>query len=144
MIFLDANVLLRFLTAPTTEQDVNRKAEAHALLARIDAGELAATTSEVVLHEVSYILTSSRQYRLAASQATILIRIILAMKGLEFPADDRAVYIRALDLWEEHPKLEFSDAVIAARCEHGGHELATFDRHFDALPSINRWSLAES
>jgi predicted nucleic acid-binding protein len=50
------------------------------------------------------------------------------------------LFIRALDLWEQHPVLEFSDAVIAARCERGGHELATFDGHFDRVASVRKWS----
>lgn len=38
-----------------------------------------------------------------------------------------------------HPRLGFADCVIAARCEAAGHDLATFDRHFDAIPTLARW-----
>ena len=39
----------------------------------------------------------------------------------------------------EWPKLEFSDSVIAARCERAGHQFATFDRHFQDLPFLEFW-----
>lgn len=73
------------------------------------------------------------------TNATEILRDFMALSGLSVPDPDRALFNRAFDLWEAHPKLEFSDAVIAARCEHGDFELASFDRHFDRLDHLRRW-----
>lgn len=142
MIFLDTNVLLRILTAPATPRDRVRRTQAISLISRANAGEIQVTFSEVVLHEVSYVLTSSRQYKLTPSQAIPLLRSVLGIGGLILPDNDLEVFHLALDLWERHPKIEFSDAVIAVRCEQDDYELASFDRHFDAITSIKRWTPA--
>jgi predicted nucleic acid-binding protein len=65
--------------------------------------------------------------------------MILNWPGMRFPGDDGPTFRRALEIWEQHPKMEFSDSVIAARCERAGHELATFYRHFAAIPSLTLW-----
>lgn len=142
MIFLDSNIFLRALTAPVTASDREWREQAALLFAGIESGKLEATTSEVVLHEVSFNLTSSKHYAMAAHDVIRILRFLLAMMGLRFSGQEKDVYLRALDLWEEHPKLEFSDAVIAARCEHGDLELASFDRHFDRLDHLRRWQPA--
>jgi predicted nucleic acid-binding protein len=144
VIFLDANVLLRVLTAPATPQDIARQTQAISLLSRASADEVQVTFSEVVLHEVSYVLTSPRQYGFTPDQAIPMLRSILGIRGLLLPENDLAIFQLALDLWERYPKLEFSDAVIATRCEQRDCELASFDRHFDAVPSIRRWVPDES
>jgi predicted nucleic acid-binding protein len=139
MIFVDANVFLRALTQPSTARDEEWRRQATVLFQGIVAGNILATTSEVVLHEVSFSLTSQKQYRMPAVDAIRLLRSIISMPGMTFPGLEEDIYRRALDLWELHPKLEFSDAVIAARCERGDLELASFDRHFDQLPQLRRW-----
>jgi len=140
VIFIDANILLRHFTEAETPADLPRKAVARELCRRMEAGEVSVTTSEIVLHEVCYILTSRRHYGQSSSEVILAIRTVLQWPGFVLPANERALFVRALDLWEQHPKLEFSDAVIAARCERGDHELATFDRHFDAIESVRKWS----
>ena len=74
------------------------------------------------------------------TDAIEILRDFMALSGLWLPDPDRGFFVRALDLWEEHPKLEFSDAVIAARCEQHDLDLASFDRHFDQLDHLRRWS----
>jgi predicted nucleic acid-binding protein len=143
VIFLDTNIILRAVTTPRTPQDQRRQQQALDLLERVGKDEVSATASEVVLHEIATNLISPRQYGLSAGSAIEILRDFLALAGLYFPGDDEVVYVRALDLWEAHPKLEFSDAVIAARCERNDLELASFDRHFDRLPGLRRWIPAE-
>ena len=139
MIFVDTNVFLLYLTPVSTVADVPRKAHARSLFAQIETGELPATASEVVLHEVCFILTSSKHYRYTAAQIAPEMSNMIQWPGFVFPLVDKAVYTRAFELWEQHPKLEFSDSVIAARCERSGHQLATFDRHFQNLPFLDFW-----
>ncbi len=139
MIFVDTNVFLRYFTPATTSEDLPRKARARNLFDQIETGELLATTSEVVLHEVCFILGSSKHYHYSAAQIAPELSAMIQWPGFVFPMADKDVYSRAFELWEQLPKLEFSDSVIAARCERSGHELATFDRHFRDLPFLEFW-----
>lgn len=142
MIFLDSNVFLRHLTPPSTQADVNRKAIARSVFERLAVGELTATTSEVVIHEVCFILRSPKQYGRSATEIVPAMLAILQLPGFWFPQGDQETYLHALALWSQHPKLEFADSVIAARCERSGHQLATFDRHFADLPFVTLWQPA--
>jgi predicted nucleic acid-binding protein len=139
VIFLDANVFLRHLTPPSAEADENRKTIARALFDGLATGELVATTSEVAIHEVCFVLGSPRQYGRSPAEIIPAMMALLQLPGFRFPQGDQEIYLHALDLWSQHPKLEFADSVIAARCERSGHELATFDRHFENLPFVNLW-----
>jgi predicted nucleic acid-binding protein len=139
MIFVDANVFLRYLTSATTSADLPRKAQARNLFNKLETGDVLATTSEVVLHEVCYILGSPKHYHHIAAQIAPELSAMIQWPGFVFPMTDKDVYVRAFELWEEHPRLEFSDSVIAARCERAGHELATFDQHFQDLPFLQIW-----
>lgn len=139
MIFVDANVFLRYLTPAATPADLPRKTQARSLFDRLQTGDVLATTSEVVLHEVSFILGSSKHYGHTAATIAPQLSAMIQWPGFVFPMTDKAVYVRALEIWERRPVLEFSDAVIAARCERSGHELATFDKHFRELPFLQFW-----
>lgn len=139
MIFVDANVFLRYLTSAQTNADLPRKAHARSLFAQIETGDLLASASEVVIHEVCFILTSPKHYRYTAETVAPELATIIKWPGFVFPMADKLIYLRALEIWMHHPRLEFSDSVIAARCERAGHELATFDRHFRDLPFLQLW-----
>jgi len=135
MIFLDANMFLRVLGGGGSAQ----VQVALGLLKQIQRGDIRATTSEVVLHEVCYVLESKSQYGRNVDEIVDAIMDMLSWPGFWFPRDDKEMYLRALDLWSQHPQLGFADSVIAARCERAGHELATFDRHFQELPTLQLW-----
>ena len=139
MIFLDANVFLRHLSPATTSAVANMKGIAGNLFDTVEMGRAIVTTSEVVIHEVCYILSSPKHYGQAAAAIAPVLSAMLQWPGFHFPAGERELYVRALDIWEMHPELEFSDSIIAARCERAGHELATFDKHFAALSFVQLW-----
>ena len=140
MIFLDANVLLRYLAPAETAFQLQMQDVADVLFAALAAGEIEATTSEVVLHEVCYIFASKKHYGAGVEQVITALEPILRLPALKFPSVDRGIYLRALELWRANPKLEFSDSVIAARCEANGWELATFDEQLGSLPNLTRWT----
>lgn len=144
MIFLDTNVFLRFLVAPVTDQDRIWHVQATGLMEAIRTGSIHATCSEVVIHEVCHVLGSKRQYGMQPSDIVDLMRTVLSFAGMRFDGEQGVVVLRALEIWSGHPRLEFSDSVIAARCERSGHELATFDRHFRDLPFLDFWQLETS
>lgn len=135
MIFLDANMFLRVLGGGSSEQ----VQQALDVIRRIQRDDILATTSEVVIHEVCYLLESKRHYGRDVQEIVNAVSGILSWPGFRFPTGEKELYLRALDLWAQHPKLGFADSVIAARCERDGHELATFDRHFRDLPFLRFW-----
>jgi len=110
MIFLDTNIFLRYLT----RDDAEKSAVCLALLQRGQAGE-EATTSEVVLAEVAYVLSSPRQYKLSHAD------------------------VSALDRYSTYPHLDFEDCLTVAQIEQQGiGTLASYDRGFDRVPGITR------
>src|SRR4051812_7951490 len=138
MIFLDANIFLRFIVQPTSSETVAMHDRAANLFRALEEGMLRATTSEVVLHEVSFVLASKKHYGLSAEAIARILRPLIELPALRFRRGERRIFLRALEIYSAYPKLEFSDSVIAARCESGELELATFDESLAALPTIRR------
>lgn len=139
MIFLDANVVLRYLVAPATPEIRVMAETARALFAAVERGDEEITTTEVVLHEVTFVLNAKAHYALPVPTIARDLRTILHLPGFRLPRGQKRLYLRALDLWESHPKLGLADAIVAASVEQRGIALASFDRHFDAIPGITRW-----
>ena len=139
MIFLDTNYFLRFWTEDDVPENAARQAIAAALFSEIDVGAIEATTTEAVLVEVAYVLTSKRQYDLPASAAASYLAEAVRMPGLRLAPGKKEQYLRALELWRERPTLGFVDALTAIVVEDAGHLLATFDSDFDVLPGITFW-----
>jgi len=139
MILVDTNVFLRYLTTATSEATERMQREALSLFRQIESGDLQATTTEVVLHEICFILCSAKQYGFDPDRVVVYLRTMLGWPGWVFPPGDKDVYLRALDIFAEHPKLEFSDSVIAARAEAVGAQLATFDERLARMPFVERW-----
>lgn len=140
MTFLNANIFFRALVEPTTPQSVAMTEQAKALFREIDRGEQDATTSEAVIAEVACVLSSRRQYGMAPEEVAARLRPLLTLSHLQLPRGRRRLYLRALDLWMTFPKLGVVDALTAATVEDTDVMLATFDRDFDALPGLARWS----
>ena len=139
MIFLDANIFLRHLVRPATPETERMEAIVSTLFAAIERGDQEATTSEVVLHEVCYVLASKKHYHLSAVDIAAYLIPMLRMPGLKLGRGEKRLYVRALEIYVANPKLEFADAIIAARCETAGMELATFDEKLAKVPTIIRW-----
>lgn len=132
MIFLDANIFLRYLT----QDDPDKTRACLALLQRIQAGE-EATTSEVILAEVAFVLSSPRQYDLSHAEVSARLRPVLLLRGLKVPNKRRV--LRTLDLYATHPQLDFEDCLTVAQVEQ--QKIATlisYDRGFDAVPGVAR------
>jgi predicted nucleic acid-binding protein len=136
MRFADANIFLRFLTQPVTPIDHQRWTACLSLFARVQRGDEAITTSEAILAEVFFVLTSPRQYGLAVVDVAARLDPILAMRGLKLPG--KRIYRRALSLLATQPKLGFEDALIAARLQGTKMHLLSYDSDFDRVPGITR------
>lgn len=133
MIFLDTNIFLRFLI-----RDDPEKAEAcRSLLRRVQEGTEEATTSETVLAEVAYVLSSPKQYALSHADVGSRLGVLLALRGLKL-ANKRRIQ-RALELYSTYPRLDFEDCLSVAQIEqHGIPTLVSYDRGFDRVPGITR------
>ena len=138
MTFLDANYFLRYLVAPTSPATRAMHDEATALFAAVERGEEDATTSEAVLAEVAFVLTSPRQYHLPAADVAAYLAPIIRLPHLKLPRGQKRRYLRALEVWAAYPRLGFVDALTVALVEHTPVALATFDSDFDRLPGIIR------
>ena len=139
MIFLYANVFLRYLVAPSTPQIQAMAETARVLFEAVERGDEEITTTEVVLHEVAYILASKNQYNLPIADIITGLRTILRLPGFRLARGQKRLYLRALDLWDTYPKLGFADAIVAASVEQRSIPLATFDADFDQIPGITCW-----
>ncbi len=140
MIFLDANYFLRYLVQPVTPAQYEMAEVTRALFEAVERGDEEITTTEVVLHEVIYVLASKKHYAVPPPEIAAIIGLILQMPGFRLPRGDKRIYLRALDLFATHANLGFADAVVASRVERQGIPLATFDKDFDNIPGITRWS----
>ena len=125
MIFIDANVYIRYLAVPTPPQDHANAQRAAELFDRVDSGDAEVTTSEATLAEVAFVLTSPRHYGTPRSTAADRLKPLLLPRGCRMPAKD--VALRALDIWVERPALSFPGALAAAYSLERGYEVATFD-----------------
>ena len=139
MTFVDSNYFLRYLTQPITAEDHVMTEIARALFDAVERGEEDVTTTEVVLHEVAFVLASKHHYATPPADIVADLKRILQMTGFRLAAGDKQRYLRALDLYAAHPTWGLADAIVAATVEMLGIPLATFDRHFDRLPGIARW-----
>lgn len=134
MIFVDANYFLRYLVQPVTAQDRINERRAAALFALVDEDAMEVTTSEAILAEVAFILTSPRHYAAPRSMAASGLKALLRARGFRMAAKDMALL--ALDLWVAHPVLSFPDALGAAYSASRGYELATFDTALSRTPGV--------
>lgn len=139
MTFLDANIVLRYLVAPTSPETAAMQDQAAALFEAIERGEEEATTSEAVLAEVAFVLASPRQYHLSAADVAAYLAPLIQLPGLALPRGQKHRYLRALDIWAVTPTFGFVDALTVALVEHSPIELATFDTDFDLIPGVTRW-----
>jgi predicted nucleic acid-binding protein len=127
MIFVDTNIFIYVLTSPVTPRDIHMQQRSRELFAEIASGKTHAILSEVVVHELFSTMMSSRLRQMSIVDLCEIVRSILNWPGWVMTTSDKTVFLRALDILQQHPKLEFSDSVIAARAEALGATLATFD-----------------
>ncbi|MBN1218755.1 MAG: PIN domain-containing protein [Anaerolineae bacterium] len=132
MPFVDTNIFIRYLT-----KDDPAKAQAcFELFQQAAANQVALTTTEAVITEVVYVLSSQKTYGLARADVRARLYPLLSVSGLRLP--HRQTYLRALDLYTLYP-LDFEDAVIVAQMERQKiNELYSYDQGFDRVASLTR------
>jgi predicted nucleic acid-binding protein len=138
MIFVDASFYLRYLVQSVTPQDRINESRAAALFVLVDSGAVETTTSEAILAEVAFILTSPRHYGASRSTAAAGLKALVRPRSCRLPAKE--VSLRALDIWVAHPELSFPDALAAAYSALRGFELATFDIALSRAPGVTAYA----
>jgi len=132
MRFVDTSIFIRHLT-----RDDPEKAQAcYQLFLSAQRNEVALTTSEAVIAEVVYVLSSKQLYNLPREQIRALLYPLLTLRGLKLSG--REAYLRALDVYASSD-LDFEDAITVANMErHQLSEIYSYDRHFDQMSSLTR------
>lgn len=78
MNLIDANVFIRYLIG----DDATKQRTSKTLIDRIRAGQEETFTTDIVVHEVCYILSASTHYNLSHQDIRDRLYPILAMGGL--------------------------------------------------------------
>lgn len=128
-LWLDANVLLRFLTGDPEDL----AARSQRLMARAEAGEVTLYLSELVLAEVIWVLKSF--YRHSMAEIAEVISALVSAPGIR--VDDRENTVRAVELARDK-NVDYIDAALALGAAARGETVCTFDEtDFKRLPA--RW-----
>ncbi len=132
MRFLDANVILRYVT----RDHPDHSGRAYAFLQRVEAGEIDATITEAVLAEVVHVLSSKVLYNVPRAVIQDQLVAILTLKGMRLRAKGR--YVRALEIYAT-TNLDFVDALLVALVEQTKDAVVvSFDRDYNKMPSVTR------
>lgn len=130
--FIDANVLIRHVAR---DHPVHSPA-AKQLIADIENGRLAVWTTDLVIAEVVWVLTSRSLYGMSREQVQETLLPIIDLQSLHL--DGKRLYRRIFDIYAS-TNIDFIDAVHAARIEQlDPPHVFSFDRDFDRVPSVVR------
>lgn len=128
-VYLDANVFVYAAGRPHP-----LKEPCVAVLRRVEAGDLVATTSTETLQELLHVY----QRRGLATAGATLVRQVMALLPDILPVETADLGVAA-DLVEAHPDLPARDAVHAAVARrHGIATIVSADKHFDGLGELTR------
>jgi predicted nucleic acid-binding protein len=133
MRFVDANIFVRFFVRDS--EDLWERCLR--LFDSLAAGVGSATTSEAVVAEVVFVLTSRRLYGLGRAEAARLLRPLLEIRALRL--DRKEVVLAALMRFGSSA-LDFVDCLavehVLARNLEGIYSL---DRDYDRIPGVTRF-----
>lgn len=130
MKFLDANVILRYLT----EDDIAKAKKCENLFKKTASGKEPLFTSALVITEVVWVL--EKFYKLPREKTADLIRKILNTPHIE--CDEKDILMAAAGLYELK-EIDFIDAYNAILMETRHIEtIYSYDTHFDRLAPLRR------
>lgn len=130
--FVDTNVFIRLLT----RDDLAKVERCLALFQQVQRGEVTLVTSEAVIAEIAYVLTSRSTYAYARGLVASSLRPILALPGLRI--EEKRTVLNALDLWET-ASLDFADCLAIEHVRRLGlNGIYSYDRGLDRVPGIRR------
>lgn len=126
MTFIDANVLLRFLT----KQPLDQAEQARDIFERGQRLDFNLVIEPLILTEVIYVLLGVYGYTHERARNELLALLSTEVVRFETMALERA----AIDaLSKLSPKLNFPDTYLAARARLSGGQVVSFDKGFRSL-----------
>lgn len=132
MEFLDTNIILRYLT----KDDPTKAERCYKLFQQVQRKEIRLVTSEAVLAEVVYVLSSRSLYNQPRQNVRTLLLPIISLPALKIP--HRRVFLRAFDLYAT-TAFDFEDALSVAHMERQKlTKIVSYDKDFDHIPGIER------
>lgn len=130
--FIDTNIFLRFVT----HDDTLKYQACLRLFQQAEQNQITLYTSEAIIAEVVYVLSSPKLYQVPRQQIQIALVRLLLLPGLKLST--RSICLRALDLYVKHP-LDFEDCLSLAHMEQNAiQQIYSYDRGFDRIPAIQR------
>jgi predicted nucleic acid-binding protein len=130
--FVDANIFIRVLA----RDDPVKSPRSLALLERARHGQVQLVTSESVVAEVVYVLSSPHIYRLTRTEIVRLLGPVLRIRSLRL--EHKRSVLRALDRYGA-TNMDFEDCLTVEHVIRGRLAgLYSYDRDFDRVASIRR------
>lgn len=130
--FVDTNIFLRYLTA-----DPDRYNACLALFQQAERNQVSLVTSEAIIAEIVYVLSSPKHYQLSRQQIRVALSRLLLLPGLKMT--NRNTHLRALALYAQHAALDFEDCLsVAHMAKVGTQQIYSYDRELDRLAGVER------
>lgn len=130
--FLDTNILLRHLLNDVPE----RSLACFRLIQALEKGHLTAWTSDLVLAEVVFVLSSKSTYNLSRETIRDLLLPLIHLPGLKL--EHKRLYDQVFELYTSLP-IDYIDAYHAALIENQKQqELYSYDTDFDRISGLQR------
>jgi len=130
MIFLDTNIILRYLTC----DDPAKAKRCEDLLKKTVSGKEPLYTTALVIAEV--VWTLEKAYKVPKKDVITYVQKILNTPNIEF--DDKDTLLSAIGLYDLK-KIDFIDAYNAAAMETQDIDtIYSYDADFDLIPNLKR------
>lgn len=130
--FVDTNIFLRYLT----KDDPEKAPACFELFKQAQQDKVRLITSESVVAEIVYMLSSKNVYHLPRQEIKNRLLPLLSLQSLKL--EHRDTILRALDLYENY-KVDFEDCLSVAHMERQElEEIYSYDRDFDQVKTVQR------
>ena len=128
--FVDTNIFLRYLT----KDDPSKYEKCKEVFKKAMKGEIAITTSGMVIAELVWTLLS--YYKVPKAEVVEKVTVIVGTKNLSIP--DKHIVADALVLYARK-NIDFIDAYNAVFMRyHGLREIYSYDEDFELIEDIQR------
>jgi uncharacterized protein len=132
--FVDTNIFIRYMA-----NDNKEKAKAcFELFQRVKRNEEEVTTSESVIAEITFVLSSKKlPYQLTHDEIRQRLVPLLTLRG--FKLLQKKIFLEALDIYAEKSNLDMEDALSIAHIKDQGlSRIYSYDTDFDGYPQVAR------
>ena len=130
--FVDTNIFLRYLT----KDDPEKAPACLALFQQAQQSRVSLTTSESVIAETVYLLSSKKVYRLQPQEVQRRLAPLLHLRALGI--EHKNTILTALDLYGAYD-MDFEDCLSVAHMERQQlTEIYSYDQDFDQVQYIQR------